>query len=71
MILFIMYVDSPGAPDKLRLNSNTTCISLTATKPDNPNGIIISYKVKLLSAIDSDNSKFKKFNGNKYLLPSV
>ena len=62
-------VDPPGVPAELKLNANTTCVSVTVTKPDNPNGIITSYKVKLFALIDSDISKMiENTNGSYYLL---
>ena len=62
-------VDPPGVPAELKLNANTTCVSVTVTKPDNPNGIITSYKVKLFAVIDSDISEMiEHINDSYYLL---
>ena len=40
-------LDVPGIPPSLQLETNESCVFLTASKPDIPNGIIVSYNVSI------------------------
>ena len=44
--ILVFYAELPGPPVNLEIDANSTCVSLSAEKPDNPNGVITHYKVK-------------------------
>ena len=41
-----VYVELPGPPTNIKLDSNATCVFLSAEEPDNSNGDITHYKVR-------------------------
>ena len=44
-------VERPGEPTNFKLDSNAACVFLSAEEPDNSNGDITHYKVRVLCIV--------------------